>query len=86
MRIQIPASKASGYRVRIGTEILGRFWQQIEQDFGTLSKFIVTDENLVRCGHLSKLLGDAPASFCRKTEAGPLLLSPPARHQKILTR
>ena len=61
MRVQIPASKASGYRVRIGTEILGSLWRQIEQDYGTLSKFIVTDENLVRFGHLAKLLGGAKA-------------------------
>jgi 3-dehydroquinate synthase len=57
--IQIPASKASGYKVNIGTEILGCLWQQIEQDYSALNKFIVTDENLVRCGLFEKLAGKA---------------------------
>ncbi len=75
LRIQIPALKTrddrrgTSYKVRIGTLILEDFWHQIEQDFAPASvfrqkdagvnKFVVTDENLVRCGQLAKLLGKA---------------------------
>ncbi len=61
--IKIPASPAAGYRIKIGTDILGDLWPQIEADFSEYSKFVVTDENLVSAGHLEKLLGqrDVPA-------------------------
>jgi 3-dehydroquinate synthase len=55
--IKIPASPGGGYPIRIGTEILGSLWPQIEADFGKYNKFVVTDENLVSAGHLQKLLG-----------------------------
>jgi len=55
--IKIPASPGGGYPIRIGTEILGSLWPQIEADFDKYSKFVVTDENLVSAGHLQKLLG-----------------------------
>ena len=56
-KIKVPASAATSYTVRIGTEILGSLWPQIEADFGKFNKFVVTDENLVSAGHLEKLLG-----------------------------
>ena len=56
--IEIPASPASGYRIRIGAEILGSLWPRIEADFSRHNAFIVTDENLVSAGHLQKLIGD----------------------------
>ena len=56
-KIKIPASPGGSYPIRIGTEILGSLWPQIEADFGKYSKFVVTDENLVSAGHLQKLLG-----------------------------
>ncbi len=55
--IKIPASPAASYRIKIGTDILGSLWPQIEADFGKYSKFVVTDENVVSAGHLKKLLG-----------------------------
>ena len=55
--IKIPASPSAGYRIKIGTGILGSLWPQIEADFAAYNKFIVTDENLVSAGHLQKLLG-----------------------------
>ncbi len=54
--IKIPASPAAGYRIKIGTEILGELWPQIEADFSRYNKFVITDENLVSAGHLEKLL------------------------------
>lgn len=57
-RIKIPVSPAASYKIRIGTEILGSLWPRIEADFKRHNPFIVTDENLVSAGHLSRLLGD----------------------------
>ncbi len=61
--IKVPALAATSYKIRIGTEILGSLWSQIEADFERYRKFVVTDENLVSAGHLEKLLGqkDVPA-------------------------
>lgn len=47
----------TSYPIRIGTDILGSLWPQIETDFEKLNKFIITDENLVSAGHLEKLVG-----------------------------
>lgn len=55
--IKVPASPAASYRIKIGTEILGELWPQIEADFSRYNKFVITDENLVSAGHLEKLLG-----------------------------
>lgn len=55
--IKVPASPAASYKIKIGTEILGELWPQIEADFSRYNKFVVTDENLVSAGHLEKLLG-----------------------------
>ena len=65
--IKIPASPAAGYRIKIGTEILGSLWPQIEADFGRYTKFVVTDENLVSAGHLEMLVGqrNVPAFVIR---------------------
>ena len=49
--IKIPASPAASYRIKIGTDILGSLWPQIEADFDRYNKFIVTDGNLVSAGH-----------------------------------
>ncbi len=54
--IKIPASSAAGYRIKIGTEILGELWPQIEADFSGYNKYVITDENLLSAGHLEKLL------------------------------
>ena len=66
--IKIPALSAASYRIKIGTEILGELWPQIEADFSRYNKFVVTDENLVSAGHLEKLLGqrDVPTFVIRK--------------------
>jgi len=55
--IKIPALAAAGYRVKIGTNILGSLWPRIEADFAGYNKFVVTDDNLVSAGHLQKLVG-----------------------------
>jgi 3-dehydroquinate synthase len=54
--IKIPASPASGYPIRIGAGLLASLWERIERDFAEYAKFVVTDENLVKAGHLGKLL------------------------------
>jgi 3-dehydroquinate synthase len=56
--IKIPASPRGGYPIRIGTEILGSVWSRIRSEFNRHNRFVVTDENIVKAGHLHTLLGD----------------------------
>jgi 3-dehydroquinate synthase len=56
-QIKIPTVESNGYKIKIGTDILGSLWPQIEADFAGYNKFVVTDENLVLAGHLQALLG-----------------------------
>jgi len=56
-KVNIPAREAGSYKIVIGTGILPSLWGRIEADFGRYNKFVVTDENLVRAGHLEKLAG-----------------------------
>jgi len=58
IEIKIPPRQATGYKIRIDTQILESLWAKIESDFGTGGKFIITDENLVSAGHLQSLVGD----------------------------
>ncbi|MHC4623617.1 MAG: 3-dehydroquinate synthase [Planctomycetota bacterium] len=62
--VSIPATQAGSYKVSIGADILGSVWPQIETDFGSRAKFVVTDRNLASAGHLQTLLGRiAPPTF-----------------------
>ncbi len=70
LEVKIPATKAGSYRICIGNEILGSLWDRIETDFSRLSKFIVTDENLVSAGHLETLLGQRSIPSFVITPAG----------------
>ncbi|MHC4648764.1 MAG: 3-dehydroquinate synthase, partial [Planctomycetota bacterium] len=65
--VKVPSPEIAGYKVSIGTEILGTLWSQIESDFGRYAKFIVTDQNLASAGHLQALLGrtETPAFIIR---------------------
>jgi len=56
-KVNIPANEGGSYEIVIGAEILPSLWGRIEADFGRYNKFVVTDENLVRAGHLQKLAG-----------------------------
>ncbi|MHC4131475.1 MAG: 3-dehydroquinate synthase [Planctomycetota bacterium] len=57
-KITVPSAKQAFYTIIIGTEILSSVWLQIEEQFPNHSKFIITDENLVKAGHPKKLTGD----------------------------
>lgn len=57
LEVKIPASAKGSYPIRIGTEILGSSWSQIRADFSRHNRFVVTDENVVAAGLLSKLTG-----------------------------
>ncbi len=57
LEIKIPAASAAGYKIEIGTDTLGSVWSKIDSDYSRLSKFVVTDENLVSAGLLKKLIG-----------------------------
>lgn len=56
LEIKIPASADVSYKIKIGTNILGSLWSELDSDYPRLNKFIVTDENLVSAGHLERLI------------------------------
>jgi len=55
--VKIPAVPAGSYKIKIGSGFLAKLWQQINSDFNRRNKFIITDENLDKTGHLQTLLG-----------------------------
>jgi len=57
LEVKIPATEAASYKVVVGSEILTSLWPRIQADFGNYNPFVVTDENLVSAGHLTRLLG-----------------------------
>jgi 3-dehydroquinate synthase len=54
--VKVPAEKAGEYRIEIGTDILGSVWRKIESQFGTAGKFVITDANVAKAGHLDRLV------------------------------
>ncbi|MBN2591684.1 MAG: 3-dehydroquinate synthase [Sedimentisphaerales bacterium] len=56
LEIKVPATPATCYKIKIGTNTLGSIWPELDSDFPKLNKFIITDENLVSAGHLEKLI------------------------------
>jgi 3-dehydroquinate synthase len=56
LTVKVPAAKAGGYKIEIGTDILESVWPRIEEQFGKQARFIVTDDNVAKAGHLEKLL------------------------------
>jgi 3-dehydroquinate synthase len=58
LEIKVPFVPEAGYKIEIGTDLLDSVWSEIDSDFAGLSKFVVTDENLVSAGHLKKLTGN----------------------------
>jgi 3-dehydroquinate synthase len=71
LTVKVPAEKAGQYKIEIGTDILGSVWSKIESQFGsvgrfdpldklragklTAGKFVITDANVAKAGHLDKL-------------------------------
>ncbi|UCG57427.1 MAG: 3-dehydroquinate synthase [Phycisphaerales bacterium] len=55
--VKIPARQARSYAIRIGSDILGSVWPQMDAEFPKRGKFVVTDRNLASAGHLDRLLG-----------------------------
>ncbi len=57
LKVKIPAIAQGEYPIYIGSDTLGTVFAQIESDYPDLRKFIVTDANLEKAGHLKTLLG-----------------------------
>jgi 3-dehydroquinate synthase len=55
LTVRIPAEKAGEYKIEVGTDILGSVWSKIESQFGAVGKFVITDANVAKAGHLDKL-------------------------------
>ncbi len=61
IRIKVPGTSLSDYRVVIGSGILPSVWQQIKAAHGGFNRFVITDEHVAAAGHLDTLLGSRPA-------------------------
>lgn len=58
LHIEVPAVGSGGYTIRIGTGLLTSLLDRVSAAFAKARPFIVTDENLVDAGHLSRLCGE----------------------------
>ncbi|MFC1765361.1 3-dehydroquinate synthase [Planctomycetota bacterium] len=58
LTVKIPVVEERSYRIEIGTGLLGRLWERLITEFPGRKPFIVTDQNLVKAGHLATLVGD----------------------------
>lgn len=56
LEVKIPSTPAGVYRIHIESGMLEAMWESLERDYPKLGKFVITDSNVVRAGHLSKLL------------------------------
>ena len=54
-QVEIPPTEGGSYTISIGEDILQSLWSQIASDLPNRSPFIITDENVVKAGHLDKL-------------------------------
>ncbi len=70
LEIKVPALTAASYKIKIGTNILGSIWSELDSDYAKLNKFIVTDASLVSAGHLEKLTGGREVSSFVISPAG----------------
>ena len=59
LNVAVPAVSASSYTITIGVGILGDVWAKVAEQFGCHSRFVVTDAELVRSGHVQTLTGGA---------------------------
>lgn len=56
LTVKVPAAKAGEYKIEIGTDLLESVWPRIEKQFGRMARFVVTDANVAKAGHLERLL------------------------------
>jgi 3-dehydroquinate synthase len=57
IEVKIPSTPQGSYRIHIGTGTLGSVWGRLDEDFGGLGRFVITDSDVAGAGHLSRLLG-----------------------------
>lgn len=74
LNVNIPSAGAGSYAIHIGSGLLGTVLAQLEDDYPGLSKFVVTDSNVVAAGHLARLLG--------KAQVGTYIIDPPGEGSK----
>ena len=56
--VTIPAVGEGCYTISIGSGILDALWGKLEAKYPGLRKFVVTDSNLEKAGHVKSLVGD----------------------------
>jgi 3-dehydroquinate synthase len=70
LTIKVPAVKPGEYIITIGTDILDKVWEKIEEKFGGQGRFVITDVNVEKAGHLDKLIQGRKVSSYIITPAG----------------
>ena len=61
--VHIPAQAGGGYPVVIGAGILSSLLERIGKQFPRRAMFVITDENILRAGHLKTLTGEQDIPF-----------------------
>ncbi|NIA17093.1 MAG: 3-dehydroquinate synthase [Planctomycetes bacterium] len=56
LRVTIPKVEKSSYNVFIGSRVLPKLRSKLDDNFPAQNRFIITDSNVVKSGHLEKLL------------------------------
>jgi 3-dehydroquinate synthase len=77
LTVKVPAVKPGEYTITIGTDILDKVWAKIETQFGQQGKFVITDANVEKAGHLNKLLSGRPFDGAQGRDV-PNYVIPPA--------
>ena len=58
LQVIVPLTPKKKYTIHIQSGLIKDLWAYIEKDFPRLKKFIVTDSNVVKAGHLQKLINN----------------------------
>lgn len=69
LTVKVPATEGWGYKIEIGTDFLETVWAKIEDKFDGYGKFVITDANVKKAGHLNKLLSGRPFDTAPPTTA-----------------
>ena len=73
LKVKIPKIKESSYKIHIGCN-LESVWEMVQANFGDCGKFVITDDNVAKAGHLKKLVGDS--------DVGTYVINPPGEKSK----
>jgi 3-dehydroquinate synthase len=82
LTVKVPAVKPGEYTITIGTDILDKVWAKIETQFGQQGKFVITDANVEKAGHLNKLLSGRPFDGAQGRDVPNYVITPAGETSK----